>query len=70
MKRCPWCGAELKRGVSTCPSCEKTVGGKQAAEERSALSSRDAYEKKTVPIWLFVVIVAFFLFVFVLMFVN
>ena len=70
MKWCPYCGAELKRGATECLECEKSLGGKQDIGERKAFSSRDAYEKKTIPVWLFVVIVGIFIFGLVLIFVR
>ena len=62
MSRCPYCGAEVRRGVDQCPGCERKIGANHDKEEaRHGLTSRDTYEKKTVPVWLFVAIVALFL---------
>lgn len=66
MQRCPWCGAEMKRGADECTACDKSKGGNQ--DEREPLISRDVYENTRVPVWLFVVIVGIFLVGLVLIF--
>lgn len=58
MKRCPWCGAEMKHGSDACNACDKAPAGK---EDRDALISREAFENKRIPTWLFLVIVGIFL---------
>lgn len=70
MRWCPYCAAEIKRGAMECPGCGKKVGNSQSDQEQKAgLTSRDAYEKKVVPVWLFILIVAFFVFMLALIFV-
>ena len=67
MKRCPWCGAEMKHGSNACSACDK---GSAAKEDRDALISRDAFEKKTIPTWLFAIIVGIFLIGLALIFIR
>ena len=55
--RCPYCGGEIKPGTGACPHCERYLGkNKHEADEKASLSSLDAYER-TIPTWVFVIVV-------------
>ncbi len=69
MKRCAYCGVELKRGTTVCPGCHKKTGSASGKDEdKPGLTSRDAYEKTMVPWWLAFLIVGVFLLGLVLLF--
>ena len=57
----------MKHGSQACTACDKAPAGK---EDRDALISREAFEKKTIPTWLFAVIVGIFLIGLALIFIR
>ena len=57
MKRCPYCGGEIKPGAAECPHCERKFGEKKEDSQKASLSSMDAYQR-TIPAWVFYVVVA------------
>ncbi len=70
MKRCPYCGGEIKPGAGQCPHCDRQFGqNKDEQEEKASLSSMDAYQR-TVPTWIFVVVVLLAVIGLVLVFVT
>ncbi len=70
MQRCPFCGAPRKRGEAECTECGKSAAGQTGVRDKAALTSRDAYNKRNIPVWLFVVIVGIFLFGLILIFIR
>ncbi len=71
-RRCPYCAENIDHLAATCPECGKAVKTKQGdsvEDEQHGLTSRAAYEKKMIPLWLFVLIVGIFVLGIVLLFV-
>ncbi|MGI9518229.1 MAG: hypothetical protein ACR2NP_14330 [Pirellulaceae bacterium] len=69
MKRCPYCGGEIKPGAGQCPHCDRQFGQTKDESEKPSLSSMDAYQR-IVPTWVFVVAVLLAVLGLVLVFVT
>jgi hypothetical protein len=56
--------------MRSCPDCDPSRGRGSASRDKPSLTSRDAFEQKRVPVWVFLVITGLFLFALLLIFIR